>query len=71
MAADPTIDSRRRFTVDEYELIGRAGVLGEARTELLDGEIIAVSPIGARQASPSSDTRQSRSRSTTRPSVAA
>ena len=51
MAADPTIDSRWRFTVDEYELIGRAGVLGEARTELLDGEIIALSPIGARHAS--------------------
>jgi Uma2 family endonuclease len=51
MAADPMVDLRRRFTVDEYELMGRAGVLGDDRTELLDGEIVLMSPIGPRHAS--------------------
>ena len=46
MAADPMVDLRRRFTVDEYELMGRAGVLGDDRTELLDGEIVMMSPVG-------------------------
>ncbi len=52
MAVDPTIDLRRRFTVEEYELMGRTGILGEDdRTELLDGEIVSMSPIGPRHAS--------------------
>jgi len=51
MAVDPTIDLRRRFTVEEYELMGRTGILGEDdRTELLDGEIVSMSPIGPRHA---------------------
>jgi Uma2 family endonuclease len=51
MAADPMVDLRRRFTVDEYELMGRVGALADDRTELLGGEIIAMSPIGPRHAS--------------------
>jgi Uma2 family endonuclease len=39
---------RRRFTADEYERLGRAGVLDEdERVELLEGEIIAMPPIGS------------------------
>ncbi|MCW5849964.1 MAG: Uma2 family endonuclease [Anaerolineae bacterium] len=46
MAAQVT---RVRFTVDQYEDMGRAGILGEdVRVELVDGEIVQMSPIGAR-----------------------
>ena len=39
--------SRRRFTADEYQAMGRAGILGEGdRVELIDGEVLAMSPIG-------------------------
>jgi Uma2 family endonuclease len=40
-----------RFTVKEWHRLGEVGVLDEeARLELLDGEIIALSPIGNRHA---------------------
>ncbi|PKB65135.1 MAG: hypothetical protein BZY80_00980 [SAR202 cluster bacterium Io17-Chloro-G2] len=40
---------RRRFTADEYHLMGRAGILGEDdRLELLEGEIVEMAPIGSR-----------------------
>lgn len=43
---------RRRFTVDEYHRMGEAGVLtADDRVELLDGEIVQMSPIGPPHAS--------------------
>lgn len=52
MAADPMVDLRRRFTVEEYERMGEVGVFDpDERVELLDGEIVAMSPIGPRHAS--------------------
>ena len=42
-----TAPTRRRFTVDEYYAMAKAGILTEQdRVELLDGEIIAMPPIG-------------------------
>ena len=42
---------RRLFTVDEYHRMVDAGVFGpEERVELIDGEIIEMSPIGPRHA---------------------
>jgi Uma2 family endonuclease len=42
---------RRRFTVDEYHQMAAAGILTEDDpVELLDGEIIEMSPIGDRHA---------------------
>ena len=46
MTLTPT---RRRFTVHDYEQMGLAGVLTEDdRVELIDGEIMQMSPIGSR-----------------------
>jgi Uma2 family endonuclease len=43
---------RYRFTVDEYERLAEAQVLTQCdRVELLDGEIVEMSPIGDRHAS--------------------
>ena len=45
IASAPT---RRRFTVDEYYAMAEAGILTEKdRVELLDGEVIAMPPIGS------------------------
>ena len=42
---------RYRFTVDEYERLAQAGVLTQCdRVELLDGEIVEMTPIGDRHA---------------------
>ena len=51
-----TLVRRRRFTVDEYECMGRAGILHEdERVELIDGEVIEMPPIGPGHAG---DTKQ-------------
>jgi len=47
--------SPRRFTVEEYYKMAEAGVLGQdERVELIEGEIIVMSPQGPRHASSSS-----------------
>jgi Uma2 family endonuclease len=41
--------SKKRFTADEYQQMGRVGILSEDdRVELIDGEIIAMTPTGPR-----------------------
>ena len=48
MTVQPT---RRRFTVGEYYRMAKAGILTEDdRSELIDGEIIEMAPIGGRHA---------------------
>src|SRR2546428_530212 len=43
--------SRRRFTFDEYYRMAKIGILGEDdRFDLIDGEIIDLSPVGSRHA---------------------
>lgn len=43
--------ARYRFTVDEYHRMGEAGVFAEdARVELINGEIVEMTPIGSRHA---------------------
>jgi len=42
---------RRRFTVGEYHRMGEAGIFTEDdRVELIDGEIVQMTPIGSRHA---------------------
>lgn len=42
---------RYRFTVDEWQEMGRVGLFDEdARLELIDGEVVEMTPIGNRHA---------------------
>ena len=41
--------TRRRFTADEYQRMGQTGILPpDARVELIDGDVVAMTPIGPR-----------------------
>ena len=41
--------SKRRFTADDYQRMGQAGILSRRdRVELIDGDVVAMTPIGAR-----------------------
>ena len=45
----PVALTKKRFTADEYQRMGQVGILSEAdRVELIDGEVVAMSPIGPR-----------------------
>jgi len=44
-------DSRRRFSVDDYYRMADVGILGpDDRVELLDGQVVQMSPIGVKHA---------------------
>jgi Uma2 family endonuclease len=44
-----TMVERRRFTVDDYYQMADAGIIGhDERVELIDGEVVLMSPIGRR-----------------------
>jgi Uma2 family endonuclease len=41
--------ARRRFTVDEFQRMGEAGIIApDERVELIDGEVIEMTPVGPR-----------------------
>lgn len=45
----PVAIRRKRFTADDYQRMGQAGILSEDdRVELIDGEVVAMTPIGPR-----------------------
>ena len=55
--------TRRRFTVDEYYAMARAGILAEDdRVELIDGEIVEMPPIGPEHAGSVDDIYQTLTR---------
>jgi Uma2 family endonuclease len=43
--------TKRRFTADDYHRMGETGILSARdRVELIDGEVVTVSPVGSRHA---------------------
>ena len=47
-----SVARRRRFSVDEYHRLGESGIIGpDERVELIEGEIIEMTPIGRDHAS--------------------
>jgi Uma2 family endonuclease len=42
--------ARHRLTLDDYHRLGEAGILGDDRVELLEGQLVDMSPIGPRHA---------------------
>jgi Uma2 family endonuclease len=45
----PVDIQRRLFTADDHQRMGQAGILGpEDRVELIEGEIVSMTPIGPR-----------------------
>ena len=53
------IDSTRKFTVDEYYLMAKVGILHEDdRVELIDGRIVEMPPIGSHHSSSVKDVKQ-------------
>ena len=45
----PVAIRKRRFTADDYQRMGQAGILSEDdRVELIDGDVVAMTPIGPR-----------------------
>jgi Uma2 family endonuclease len=52
MSLSETVIPRHRLTVDEYYRMAEVGILApDARVELIEGEIVDVTPIGSRHAS--------------------
>ncbi len=50
MIAVVTKPTRKQFTVEEYYQLGELGMLGDGRTELIDGDIVYMAPISSRHA---------------------
>ncbi len=49
--ATATTPTRKKFTVEEYYKLGEVGIIGpDERTELIDGDIILMAPMGSRHA---------------------
>jgi Uma2 family endonuclease len=45
----PVAVRKRRFTADDYQRMGQVGILSaDDRVELIDGEVVAMTPIGPR-----------------------
>jgi Uma2 family endonuclease len=50
MQAASALPVRRRFTADEFEHLAEVGILDDDRVELLDGDIVEMTPISSQHA---------------------